>query len=124
MQYRVYQNMTEFGIDVEADNEKEAIKIATSTANMDKWERYEPNEDNITYEAVCQEPEQEQSLESLLVEAIGYVCDYLNEWENNDPQSYTSSDKVLMMNDFLKAVEDYGNKKLIEAIKPNPKDDK
>ena len=63
MKYRVYQNMTEFAIDVEAENESEAIKIATSTANMGNWDRYEPTEDNITYEAVCQESTDEENAE-------------------------------------------------------------
>ena len=55
MEYRVYQTMTEFATTVEAQSEEEAIKKATSKDNDNNWDAYEPCDDNITYEAVCQE---------------------------------------------------------------------
>ena len=49
--YRVYQNMTQFAIDIEAGNKEEALDKAKQRPAFD-WSEYEPNEDNITYEVV------------------------------------------------------------------------
>ena len=49
--YRVYQNMTQFAIDIEAGNKEEALDKAKQRPALD-WSEYEPNEDNITYEVV------------------------------------------------------------------------
>ena len=68
---------------------------------------------------IMRKESREEQLEAFLVEAVGYVCDYLNDWENNHPESYSSSDQVAYMNDFLKDIENFGSEKLTKAIKPN-----
>jgi len=59
-----------------------------------------------------------ESITDLLAEAIGYVCDYIHDWECDRPESYYSSDRVALMNDFLVKIETLNDKKLTEAIKP------
>ena len=54
--YRVYQNLSQFAITVEANNKKEAIEKATRVELFGEWDHYDENEDNIFYEAICLKP--------------------------------------------------------------------
>jgi hypothetical protein len=103
MKYRVYQNMTEFAIDVEANSKKEAIEKASSRENFAKWQPYEANEDNITYEAVNMDllEKSDREKELMNVGAINIVENLLSALEELFPDWYADGD-VAEANDWLK----------------------
>jgi len=50
--FRVFQNITQFAITIEAKNKKEAIDKAKKIRDNDLWDEYEPVYENIFYDAV------------------------------------------------------------------------
>lgn len=55
----------------------------------------------------------------LLKEAIDYTCRFLTFWELHKPETYSGSYNVSYMNDFLKKIEDSGDKELMACINSN-----
>jgi hypothetical protein len=64
-------------------------------------------------------PEQVAEQKRLLIQAIGFVCDYLTEWEEERPESFHSSDYVAKINDFFRDVDLTQDEDLMRAIKPS-----
>jgi hypothetical protein len=52
--YYVYQNLTQFQVEIKAKSEKEAIEKAKKLP-IEYWNEYEPVEENIFYDAICVE---------------------------------------------------------------------
>lgn len=50
--YRVYQNITQFAITIEAKNSAEAILIAKKDENRDQWDEYDQTDDDVFYDTV------------------------------------------------------------------------
>lgn len=66
MKFNVYQNLTQFMTEVEAESEKEAIKKAQELPS-EEWQEYEPVQENIFYDALSQEPEKVSKEEVLIL---------------------------------------------------------
>ncbi len=112
MKYRIYQNMTEFACDVEADNEAEALEKARKIKD---WDSYEANEDNITYDAVCQETGKYLTKDEQIAIAKDLLNRYYELCEEIDTEGImSSSDLILYEDDFQQYLDGEIEEKYLE----------